>query len=77
MYADHVALTWQMRADPVPPPMIPVMAERGGTQLKTPRPVLVEVAECLKAVERLGIKETVKVYVGSQDPLLHDFKSYL
>jgi ERCC4 domain-containing protein len=34
-------LTWQMRADPVPPPMIPVMAERGGTQLKTPRPVLV------------------------------------
>jgi ERCC4-type nuclease len=25
----------------VPPPAIPVLAERGGTQLKTPRPVLV------------------------------------
>jgi ERCC4-type nuclease len=30
-----------MTADPVAPPMIPVIAERGGTQLKTPRPVLV------------------------------------
>jgi hypothetical protein len=29
-----------MTADPVAPPMIPVIAERGGTQLKTPRPVL-------------------------------------
>jgi len=36
-----------------------------------------EVAECLKAVERLGIENRVKVYVGSQYPLLHDFKSYL
>jgi len=34
-------LAWQMTADPVAPPMIPVIAERGGTQLKTPRPVLV------------------------------------
>jgi len=25
---------------PVPPPLIPVVAERGGTQLKTPRPVV-------------------------------------
>jgi ERCC4-type nuclease len=33
-------LAWQMTADPVAPPMIPVIAERGGTQLKTPRPVL-------------------------------------
>src|SRR5215472_9285287 len=33
-------LTWQMAAAPVPPPAIPVLAERGGTQLKTPRPVL-------------------------------------
>src|SRR6476646_6563515 len=33
-------LSWQMTAAPVAPPMIPVMAERGGTQLKTPRPVL-------------------------------------
>jgi inosine-uridine nucleoside N-ribohydrolase len=36
-----------------------------------------EVAECLKAVERLGIENRVKVYVGSQYPLLHDYKSYL
>jgi ERCC4-type nuclease len=33
-------LAWQMTADPVAPPVIPVIAERGGTQLKTPRPVL-------------------------------------
>jgi hypothetical protein len=33
-------LAWQMTAAPVPPPAIPVLAERGGTQLKTPRPVL-------------------------------------
>jgi hypothetical protein len=33
-------LAWQMTADPVAPPMISVIAERGGTQLKTPRPVL-------------------------------------
>ncbi|MDR3747060.1 MAG: integrase core domain-containing protein [Acidobacteriota bacterium] len=30
-----------LSANPVPPPAIPVLAERGGTQLKTPRPVLV------------------------------------
>jgi ERCC4-type nuclease len=29
-----------MTAMPVSPPLIPVLAERGGTQLKTPRPVL-------------------------------------
>ena len=34
-------LAWQMGAAPVPPPAIPVLAERGGTQLKTPRPVVV------------------------------------
>jgi ERCC4-type nuclease len=33
-------LEWQMTAAPVPHPAIPVLAERGGTQLKTPRPVL-------------------------------------
>lgn len=33
-------LEWVMTAMPVPPPPIPVLAERGGTQLKTPRPVL-------------------------------------
>ena len=33
-------LAWQMTAAPVPPPAIPVLAERGGTQLNTPRPVL-------------------------------------
>jgi ERCC4-type nuclease len=33
-------LEWMMTAMPVAPPMIPVLAERGGTQLKTPRPVL-------------------------------------
>jgi hypothetical protein len=33
-------LEWQMTAAPVPHPVIPVFAERGGTQLKTPRPVL-------------------------------------
>ncbi|MGB7584777.1 MAG: ERCC4 domain-containing protein [Terriglobales bacterium] len=34
-------LEWQMTAAPVPPPVIPVCAERAGTQLRTPRPVLV------------------------------------
>ena len=33
-------LQWQTRAIPVPYPAIPVLAERGGTQLKTPRPVI-------------------------------------
>ena len=33
-------LEWQMTAAPVPHPAIPVLAERGGTQIKTPRPVL-------------------------------------
>ena len=36
-----------------------------------------EVVETLKAVERLGIDKSVPVYVGSQYPLLHDFKSFL
>jgi ERCC4-type nuclease len=34
-------LTWEMNALPVPPPAIPVLAECGGTQLKTPKPVLI------------------------------------
>jgi len=34
-------LDWFLNANPVPPPAIPVLADRGGTQLKTPRPVLV------------------------------------
>ena len=34
-------LDWFLSASPVLPPAIPVLAERGGTQLKTPRPVLV------------------------------------
>ncbi len=33
-------LEWQMTAAPVPHPRIPVLAERGGTLLKTPKPVL-------------------------------------
>jgi hypothetical protein len=33
-------LDWFLSANPVPPPAIPVLAERGGTQLKTPRPVV-------------------------------------
>jgi ERCC4-type nuclease len=33
-------LTWQMAAAPVAHPSIPVLAERGGTQLRTPRPTL-------------------------------------
>jgi len=32
-------LEWRMAAAPVRPPIVPVLAERGGTQLKTPRPV--------------------------------------
>ena len=36
-----------------------------------------EVSDCLKAVERLGIENRVKVYVGSQYPILHDYKDYL
>jgi hypothetical protein len=31
---------WQVGSAPVPHPAIPVLAERGGTQLRTPRPVL-------------------------------------
>jgi ERCC4-type nuclease len=34
-------LEWQMIASPVPHPVIPVLAERGGTQIITPRPTLV------------------------------------
>src|SRR5271165_599167 len=34
-------LDWFLSANPVPPPAILVLAERGGTQLKTPRPVIV------------------------------------
>jgi ERCC4-type nuclease len=34
-------LEWFLSANPVAPPAIPVLAERGGTQLKTPRPVIV------------------------------------
>jgi ERCC4-type nuclease len=33
-------MEWQMTAEPVPAPRFPVLAERDGTQLKTPRPVL-------------------------------------
>jgi ERCC4-type nuclease len=33
-------LTWELNARPVKPPVIPVLAERGGTQLRTPKPVL-------------------------------------
>jgi ERCC4-type nuclease len=33
-------LEWQMTAAPVPHPLIPVLAERGGTQLQTPRATL-------------------------------------
>jgi ERCC4-type nuclease len=33
-------LEWQMTALPVAPPVIPVFAERGGTQLRTPKPVI-------------------------------------
>ena len=34
-------LKWQMTALPVAPPSVPVLAERGGTQLRTPKPVIV------------------------------------
>ena len=34
-------LQWQMTALPVAHPTLPVVAERGGTQLRTPRPVIV------------------------------------
>jgi len=30
-------LAWHLADAPVAPPLIPVLAERGGTQLKTPR----------------------------------------
>jgi inosine-uridine nucleoside N-ribohydrolase len=36
-----------------------------------------EVADCLKAVERMGIENHVKVYVGSDYPILHDYNEYL
>jgi hypothetical protein len=31
------SLDWHMAAAPVPHPIIPVFADRGGTQLRTPR----------------------------------------
>src|SRR5579863_9511421 len=34
-------LKWQMSALPVAHPTLPVIAERGGTQLRTPKPVIV------------------------------------
>jgi len=34
-------LEWQLHAAPVPHPPIPVLAERGGTQLRTPLPVAI------------------------------------
>ncbi len=34
-------LEWQMSASPVAHPIVPVLAERGGTQLRTPLPVAV------------------------------------
>src|ERR1035437_7687518 len=34
-------LDWFLTANPVPPPAIPVLADRGAQRLKTPRPVLV------------------------------------
>jgi ERCC4-type nuclease len=33
-------LQWQTKTVPMPHPAIPVLAERGGTQLKAPRPVI-------------------------------------
>jgi ERCC4-type nuclease len=39
-------LKWQMTAQPVAHPALPVVAERGGTQLRTPRPtILVDTRE--------------------------------
>ena len=39
-------LEWQMTAAPVPHPVIPVLAERGGTQLQAPRAtILVDTRE--------------------------------
>ena len=34
-------LDWFLSANPGRPPALPVLAERGGTQLRTPRPVVV------------------------------------
>jgi len=34
-------LAWTSISVPVPPPMLPVVAERGGTQLRTPLPVAI------------------------------------
>jgi len=34
-------LQWTMQAAPVPHPLLPVVAERGGTQLRTPQPVVI------------------------------------
>ena len=34
-------LTWQMTALPVAPPVVPALAERGGTQLRTPKAAIV------------------------------------
>lgn len=35
-----------------------------------------EEADCLKAVERLGIDTEIGVYIGAQTPFLHDYAAY-
>ena len=34
-------LAWTMQPTPVPPPVLPVIADRGGTQIRTPLPVAI------------------------------------
>jgi hypothetical protein len=57
-------LEWQITAAPVPHPVIPVLAERGGTQLQTPRPTLLVSpawSECL--VGTAGGAKTLRRYI--------------
>lgn len=35
-----------------------------------------EVADCLKAVERVGLEHNVGVYMGAETPFLHDYASF-
>jgi ERCC4-type nuclease len=72
-------LAWDFSATPVPPPLVPVLAERGGTQIKAPRGVaLVDTREqnpfhlsrfrgWFSAVERTALRVGDYSIAGLQD----------
>src|SRR5882672_4641407 len=65
-------LKWQVTAAPLPHPAIPVLAERGGTQLKTPRPVvLVDTREQNPFDSVVGLEDVCVVERKDLPDLIH------